>query len=92
MRNILLYATLAFVSASVISGILASQLISLAGLNPIKLVEARWLLIAISPAILAINFVWLRSTPAKGKIDTSLQALGQTALFLWPYYWIINHA
>lgn len=92
MRNILLYTTLAFASATVISGIFANQFISLEDINTARLSEARWVLITIMPVLLMVNFAWLRSTPTKGKIDTSLQIIGQTALFVAPYYWVFNHA
>lgn len=92
MRKILLYTTLAFASASVMSGIFANQLISLEDINPTRVTEARWILIVISPVILMVNFIWLRSTPAKGKIDAFLQIFGQAVLFLAPYYWVFNAA
>lgn len=92
MRNVLLYATLVFAFASVLSGIFINQASFTQGINTAILSEARWVLIAMMPVVLIINFVWLRRTPAKGKIDTSLQVMGQTALFLAPYYWLFDHA
>lgn len=92
MRNALLYMTLVFASASVLSGILVNQTTFTQGVNTASLPEAPCVLIAMMPVVLIVNFVWLRSTPTKGKIDTSLQIFGQTALFIAPYYWLFNHA
>ena len=92
MRNALLYATLVFTFVSVLSGIFINQATFTQGINTASLSEARWVLIAMMPVVLMVNFVWLRRTPAKGKIETSLQIFGQTALFLAPYYWLFNHA
>ena len=92
MRNAPLYATLVFTFASVLSGIFINQTTFTQGINAASLSEARWVLIAMMPVVLMVNFVWLRRTPAKGKIGTSLQIFGQTALFLAPYYWLFNHA
>ena len=74
-----------------LSGIFVSNFDFTKSINAATLSEARWVLIAISPVLLMVNFVWLRSTPAKGIINTSLQTLGQTALFLAPYYWVFNN-
>ena len=92
MRNVLLYATLVFAFASVLSGISMNQATFTQGINTASLSETRWVLVAMMPVVLMINFIWLRRTPAKGKIDTSFQVFGQTALFLAPYYWLFNHA
>ena len=92
MRNAPLYATLVFTFASVLSGIFINQTTFTQGINAASLSEARWVLIAMMPVVLMVNFVWLRRTPAKGKIGTSLQIFRQTALFLAPYYWLFNHA
>ncbi|PZR29422.1 MAG: hypothetical protein DI538_24035 [Azospira oryzae] len=92
MRNVLLYTTLVFAFASVLSGIFINQATFTQGINTASLSEARWVLTTIMPVVLMVNFVWLRRTPTKGKIDISLQIFGQTALFLAPYYWLFNHA
>lgn len=89
-RHILLYTTLAFALTSVMSGIFANQFISFEGINTARLSEARWVLITIMPVILMVNFVWLSSTPTKGTINTSLQIIGQAALFVASLFWIFN--
>lgn len=92
MRNILLYTTMVFAFASVLSGIFINQATFTLGINIASLSEARWVLIIMMPIVLMVNLVWLRRTPTKGKIDTFLQIFGQTALFLAPYYWLFIHA
>ncbi|WP_339847777.1 hypothetical protein [uncultured Halopseudomonas sp.] len=92
MRNLLLYTTLVFAFVSVLSGIFISQSTFTQDISTASLSEARWALITIMPVVFMVNFVWLRSTPTKGKIDTSLQMFGQTALFIAPFYWLFNHA
>ena len=90
MRNILLYTTLAFISVNVLSGVFVNQFTLVDGINIDRLSEARWVLIAMMPVILMVNFVWLRSTATTGKFDISMQVIGQSALFIAPYYWLFK--
>jgi hypothetical protein len=92
MRNALLYITIAFAAANVISGLFANQLFWLESLNDENLLEIRWVLVIGMPVLLMVSWVWLRNTPAKNTAEIYLQIAGQTALFLAPYLWAYNHA
>jgi hypothetical protein len=90
MRNIRLYATLAFASTSVLSGLFLHHAI-LEGVEAARIFEARWMLIIVMPVLLMTNYIWISSPPTKRKLDSALKIIGQTALWLAPYYWIFNH-
>lgn len=81
---------LAALSAAV--GVFGGVLLPLLHVQISGTTELRWALVVGMPVLLFVSFAWLNQQPAKTALAALLQSVGQLALFLAPYWWVVRHA
>ena len=84
--------TIVLAALSVVAGVFAEAILSYFEIQISSVTEVRWTLIVGMPILLFVSFVWINRQPAATASATALQSLGQLAVFLAPYWWVVHHA
>lgn len=84
--------TFILAALSMAAGVFAGSLLSFFEVQISGPTELRWTLIIGMPILLFVSFTWLNLQPAETALATALQSIGQLAIFLAPYWWVMRHA
>lgn len=84
--------TVALAMLNAVTGIFIVTLLTVLEIQIPGVQEFRWALIVGMPILLFVSFLWLNQQSAKAKSMIALQSIGQVAIFLAPYWWIMRHA
>jgi hypothetical protein len=84
--------TIVLAALSAVVGVFAEVLLPLFHVQISGATELRWTLVVGMPVLLFVSFAWLNQPPAKTALAALLQSVGQLALFLAPYWWVVRHA
>lgn len=92
MSTFLRNFTFVLAALSVAAGMFAGSLLSFLEIQIANTTELRLSLTIGIPILLFVSFTWLNRQPAETSLATALQSIGQIAIFLAPYWWVVRHA
>ena len=92
MSNFVRNLTIALAVLNAVTGVFIATLLTVLEIQISDVQEIRWVLVAGMPMLLLVSFIWINRPPAKAASTVALQSIGQVAIFLAPYWWIMRHA
>lgn len=92
MRTFVGKLTLVLIAVSVLTGIFIAQLLAVSEIHIPNIEQLRWAQIIGMPILLFVSYHYLALQPANNRTSVILQTIGQLAVFMIPYLWVLNHA